>query len=306
MTWVAWRQHRLGILSALGIVAVAVVTMVVMRFVIAGELAALGGSECLTEPGRCPLDTAIAVNSGYSTYLSLAPLALYVLPVLIGIVAGAPLFARELSQGSHMFSLTQSVSRKRWWTVKLAVTLLPLIGAVAVLFLVARWALEPMVRWFDSPLRPSNFEIFGPVAVAILLFAFAVAATTGLVTRNNVAPVVVGLGACVLVGFALVVIARPSYLPPEEKRYAVGAEEMRFPEGNWPVGVYYLDEAGNRYNGFADCVAPDCDHDDFAYEVYEYQPISRFWPFQGIETGIYLVLAVAALGVGVTRLRSLP
>jgi hypothetical protein len=28
-----------------------------------------------------------------------------------------------------------------------------------------------------------------------------------------------------------------------------------------------------------------------------YQPASRFWAFQGIETGIYVVLAAALLGV---------
>jgi len=28
-----------------------------------------------------------------------------------------------------------------------------------------------------------------------------------------------------------------------------------------------------------------------------YQPASRYWPFQGIETGIYLLLAAALIGV---------
>jgi hypothetical protein len=40
---------------------------------------------------------------------------------------------------------------------------------------------------------------------------------------------------------------------------------------------------------------PDAAH---GYQGYvTYQPASRFWTFQGIETGIFVVLAAALLGV---------
>ena len=34
-----------------------------------------------------------------------------------------------------------------------------------------------------------------------------------------------------------------------------------------------------------------------------YQPESRFWPFQGIEAGLFVVLAAIALGVAMWSIR---
>lgn len=43
---------------------------------------------------------------------------------------------------------------------------------------------------------------------------------------------------------------------------------------------------------------------DWAHNTILYQPASRFWPFQFIESAIYLGMAVALLGVTIWWIRT--
>lgn len=312
MIWVAWRQHRAGVLTALGVLVAVAAVMLMMRTSAASMLADRNEENCLVNQADCSFEAAVDVNNAHGMYLGLWPLLLYILPVVLGVVAGAPVFARELSQGTHMFSLTQSVSRKRWWAVKLSVTLVPIAVGVGLLGLFSSWALGPLLALTDGArMIPGSFEVQGLVMVGYLVFAFALASTVGLLTRNNVVPMVVTVGVYIAVAFSIVLLARPSYLPPETAEATTAADikefDARTPESSWDVGEVYVDKAGNRYDSYAAVCSPDfCVEDDIVSFAAEYQPNSRFWTFQGIETGVYLVLGAAALAVGARRLRALP
>ena len=52
------------------------------------------------------------------------------MPVFIGVFWGAPLVARELETGTFRLAWTQSVTRTRWFAIKLTV-----VGASAVVVL---------------------------------------------------------------------------------------------------------------------------------------------------------------------------
>lgn len=312
MIWVAWKQHRAGVLTALGVIAAAAVVMLLMRLSAGSMLADLNQEKCLVNPDDCSFDTAVAVHNAHGMYLALWPLVLYILPVVLGIVAGAPVFARELSQGTHMFSLTQSVSRKRWWAVKLSITLVPTAVGLGLLGLFSHWALGPLLELTSGGrMYPGNFEVQGVVMVGYLVFAFAVASTVGLLTRNNVVPMVVTAGVFIVVAFSVVLLARPSYLPPETAEATTAADIKEFdaqtPENSWDVGEVFVDKDGNRYYSYAEVCSPEsCVEDDIVSFAAEYHPDSRFWSFQAIETGAYLVLGAAVLAVGARRLRALP
>ncbi|ADD41919.1 ABC transporter permease [Stackebrandtia nassauensis] len=311
MIWVAWRQHRAGVLTALAVLATAATVMLVMRLSIDAAFAKAKAPDCLTNPGSCTEDAFNAVMNSYGMYVTMAPTVLYLFPVLLGIVAGAPVFARELSLGTHMFSLTQSVSRKRWWAVKLGVTLLPIAVGTCLLGLLSAWAIGPLVNMLGGRIQPGFFEVQGLVMAGYMVFAFAVASTFGLLTRNNVVPMVVTAGVFIAVAVTVAVFARPSYLPAEQATVTnpKGQDEfaVQTPEHSWRVGEIFVDKDDNTYTSYAEVCNPEsCVEDDVVSYTVEYHPDSRFWTFQGIETGAYLVLGAAALAVGARRLRALP
>lgn len=310
MIWVAWKQHRVGVFTALGVIVAAIGLMLVVRLSIGSSLSDMGAGECLSNPSACDTDASMMVLNSYGSYVSLWPMVLYILPVVVGVVAGAPLFARELSQGSHVFSLTQSISRKRWWASKLVVSLVPVTVGIGLLGLFSLWALGPVLDLLGSRMQPGNFEVQGTVMLGYLVLAFATSATLGLMTRNNVVPMVITVGIYLVLAYFIVDVVRPLYLPPSTK--AVEQTEADgivsgVPDDAWQVGETYETEDGKRVEDLASyCTMDECDYSEFKYAIEEYHPSSSFWAFQGIETGGYLVLAAGALAVGARRLRTLP
>jgi ABC-type transport system involved in multi-copper enzyme maturation permease subunit len=64
---------------------------------------------------------------------------LSVLPALLGRLVGAPLVAREVEQHTHLLAWTQSITRSRWVTVKLALVLTAGLLASGVLMGLLIW-----------------------------------------------------------------------------------------------------------------------------------------------------------------------
>jgi hypothetical protein len=73
---------------------------------------------------------------------------------------------------------------------------------------------------------------------------------------------------------------------------------------DWQVGIGLLDPHGNRTNGiWCNLLGPHVPIECAKAEGHRgynlaYQPADRFWPYQWIETGVYL--AISALEVAVT------
>jgi hypothetical protein len=168
MIWLAWRQHR-------------------------GQAAAgaalLGGYGLLAL-----LEHGSRRFSGITTSVSLY------LPLLLGMFWGAPLLARELEHGTHQLAWTQSVTRRRWLQVRLAV-----VGASALL---ATAALTALVTWGVDPydgvagrgrLLNEYFESHGLVPFAYTLLAVALGTLAGVLLRR----VVWAMGATLAAVFTL-------------------------------------------------------------------------------------------------------
>lgn len=309
MIWVAWKQHRAGVITAVGVLVAFAALLLTGRLGVAAALAEQGEEGCMSEPDGCSFDVAAGVLDSHGMLLTPLPLGLYMLPVLVGLFAGAPVFARELSQGSHMFSLTQSVSRKRWWAVKLGVTLVPIAVAFALFGMYSHWVFSPVLDLIGSPLYPGNFEVHGTVMAGYMVFAFAAASTLGLVTRNNVVPMVVTIGVYIVVAFTVVLFVRPVLLPAQTGTLEADAGgEARTVENAWQVGETYVGEDGREYDHLDELCkkSTNCEEGAVADVSISYHPMSQFWVFQALETGIYLLLAAAALYAGARRLRALP
>ena len=129
---------------------------------------------------------------------------------------GAPLVARELESGTYRLAWTQSVTRRRWLSVRVA---LVGVAALAVAGL-ASW----LVSWWFAPLDavnlnrfdPSVFTTRGVVAIGYAGFAFALGVAAGALTRRTLPAMAATLLGFVAARIAFTFWVRPHLLAPKD------------------------------------------------------------------------------------------
>src|SRR5919108_501390 len=105
-------------------VALAAVALIVLLLALTGEhmhsvFRGSGLGHCLATRSHSDCGgLESAFESRFSTLRQLVPFFM-ALPALLGIFWGAPLVAREVEQGTHLFVWTQGISRVRWLGSKL-------------------------------------------------------------------------------------------------------------------------------------------------------------------------------------------
>jgi hypothetical protein len=307
--WLVWRRQRAALLTAAGLVVAFAVVLVVGRVAFVARLRAHGIDEAcadlLTEACRTAATSAFNSDppSGFGAFWGLGHSALLAVPLVVGLLAGAGLFRRELDEGTYTLALTQAVTVTRWWATALLVAGVPVAVLLVPLGLVAEWAYAPfdLITYPFSPLETPLFEISGAVPAAYGLLGFTLAASTGLVSRGGLAPIVVAVTGYVVVMFLLATVARPQYLPAETVRQVVdytrpdlGISDV---EGTWQLERRWVDDQGATRSlaGCADSLSR-CLQDAgvTGYEVPT-QPNSRYLAFQLIETAILVALSAGAL-----------
>jgi hypothetical protein len=309
MTWVTWRQYRYqGALAAALFAALAVVLL------FTGLHAAHVWHSALTEcakNGTCASLTGSGLFLSSPSFLTLV-VATSAVPLLPGLFWGAPMVAHELETGTNQFAWTQSITRWRWLAVRAAWLLL----AAAVL----AGAVSALVTWWSGPnnaltldaFEANRFDVTDIVPIGYAIFAMALGICAGALLRRTLPALAVTLA-----GFAglRVLIAqwlRLHYMTPitvyygllgsyaPKGSYLSVSQGIVGPNGKPPVGL-----GGYVFNGSpvptvcakvvqnpVPCMAAH------GYREYlTYQPASRFWAFQGIETGIFVVLAAVLLGI---------
>src|SRR5262249_52469764 len=118
MIWLTWRQHRGETLVIGGVLAVLVAVLVVTGRAIYATFDQLGVAGCLTNrfDSNCP--QIIQAFGNQFDFLRFSVPWLNLVPVLVAMLVGAPLVARELEHGTHRLVWTQGVTRLRWLAVK--------------------------------------------------------------------------------------------------------------------------------------------------------------------------------------------
>nr|WP_225953244.1 ABC transporter permease subunit [Kibdelosporangium phytohabitans] len=249
-------------------------------------------------------DTA-KVNDRYGMFLQYFQLLMLLLPSLIGMFVGAPLIAREVEHGTHVFGLTQSVSRTRWLVTKLAMAGGSLALAMFTLGLVTAWALAPL-NYRSARMEPPIFEVQGLTVGVYALLAFAVGATAGLMLRNTLAAMVLTLAVCAVFIVVIGNAVRPHFAEPMTMHVPIETRtSMRVPDGSWSLSYGYLDASGRPIEldidkcalagrAFVECAQGQ----GAAEEFVRYHPADRFWQFQFIEFGLYILLSAGVLAAG--------
>jgi hypothetical protein len=315
-----FRFESLGVLGAL--VALGLLALVTGRMM-SDEFHTSGLARCLLTPGADCESARDAFGRRFES-MQVLIVPLVVLPALLGAFVGAPLVARELESGTHRFLWTQGVTRTRWFVSMSA-------GALALAALAGGVYALIAARWLDVTNRVTGerfgrlYDFQGVLPIASSMFAVAVGLACGIALRRTVPAMLATLG--VFVGVRLVVATqlRPRLATPLESDVPGFRSEgqVRMP-GAWVLsqrtltsdgvvlgsgGGLDLSNIGGRcpdlqleQGAFPDRESVDRCLDALGvHQLTRYHPASRFWTFQFVESGIYVVLAgvvfLAAVGL---------
>ncbi|MFI6456648.1 ABC transporter permease [Streptosporangium amethystogenes] len=326
MIWLVWRQHRKqALFVGIGLVLIAALmipTGLTMRsaFVDNGVAACvrlLGDAELVPINIRSCQEVLDDFNNQFQSLATVGVL-FFVLPLLVGLFLGAPLVARELEHGTHRLVWTQGVSRRHWALAKFGLVGAATLAVACVYGLGMSWWMAPLSQTGQfSRFNVYVFDMQGLVPIGYTLFAVALGIFAGTVWHKVLPAMAVVLAGFLGLRFALTILARPHYLPAETFSYPVqGPTHVLNPTlGNWVLSIGVRNSSGElvQANGTVECpvgaqgpagqscggglLGPD------AYNWQLYQPGSRYWLFQGIESGIFIALAALLLFLAVRRIR---
>jgi hypothetical protein len=316
MTWLVWRQYRAQAAIASVLLAAAAAVILADGFQIASRwhsvlVTCAGHSGCLQQQG--PLVNGVVSDL---PYLDL------IVPAVLGMLWGAPLVAHELESRTTDFAWAQSVTRTRWLAVKAGWLLLAATACGGALAALTTWWSGPVNALSASAFAPGQFDTQGIVPVGYAVFAMALGIAAGTAARRTLPAIAVVLGG--FTGLRLVIsdLLRPHYLtavttyynvtgsftPPGQawvlNQGAVSRTGLAVRTG-WgelypalPASCQRLLDAGPPTKSGSGMPAVFSCMQAHGWRGFAtYQPASRYWPFQGIETGIYLLLAAALITV---------
>jgi hypothetical protein len=302
MTWVAWRQQRPATVAAAVLLAVGGLVLLASGWQVAASARDSGLAACVAAGGDCQV-LVEAFTNRYGAMLESVSTLGALLPVVLGVLVGAPLLAREFEQGTYRLAWTQGVTRGRWLTARLAMAggVLVAVAAVAAALLTWWWGR------FDH-LQISNraaLERGGLVPVATAVLAFAIATAAGALTRRVVAALAAGLVAVLVVAIALNLTAQ-SWLAPRPLPIAhpAGQPSPRAGLDDRVLASGYRDRAGRDLSaqaldglcpGTAGQAVDRCLAANGIQRIDRYQPASHAWQLALTQSALYLVVAALFL-----------
>jgi ABC-2 family transporter protein len=246
---------------------------------------------------------------------------LWFLPLFAGLFWGAPLVAREVEHGTHRLVWTQGVSRLRWAVVKFGLVGAGVVLAAACYALLLTWWRAPLDQVATGTAAGNKFgfllfDLEGLVPVGYALFAVALGVFAGVLTRRTQAAMAVTLVGYMATRLVVEFLARPRFLAPLRRTYPViGTQEVNAIGGDWVIkaGVYNAEGArlaGGTFGNYSSSLCPPAttlantppttnpcllQYGEGAYNLQLFHPADRYWLFQGIETALFVALAVLLL-----------
>lgn len=320
MIWVTWRLHRnqatFAVAAMVGLAAILVPTGIHFAHVYNQAVAGCGSAS------GCG-DLSDVLFQGDRWLFNLVPVLVMVVPALFGVFWGAPVFAKEIEDGTHKLAWTQSVTRRHWAATNIVWVLL---GA-------AVWggAMSALVTWWSGPenalrldrFNPGWFDTQGIVPAAYAVFAVALGMAAGAVLRRVLPAIAVTLGGYVGVRVFFQVLVRSHYMAPVIQSFPIG-------KGPGPAGGAWvlsndLVSAAGQVMGTPHAIqatagpagkaipvlcggvgqvkiTPDCLAAQGYHLAATFQPASRYWSFQGIESAIFVAMAALLVAFAVWRI----
>jgi hypothetical protein len=335
MIWLTWRQFRAQAITAAVVMGAFAILLAATGPHLASLYAASGINGCHTglpcDTAASHFLSRLTATASYPIVYLLGIGIILAAPALIGIFWGAPLIAREIETRTFTLAWNQSITRTRWLVVKLTLTGLAAMALTEALSLMYAWWADPIGRARDLAASVPGlthpftgglfsswiFATHGVTPLSYALFAFTLATAAGCLIRRTVPAMAVTLAIFAAAQVAMPLWVRPHLFPPDRTTTSIGAAELDF--GNltatvvpghpsaWIISSAAINASGQPVSALpAACAGavgakPSSPGSCLARRGYRetitYQPTSRFWSFQWIETGIFLALALALAGL---------
>ncbi len=339
MIRLSWLQFRAQALTAVAALAAFAIVLAATGPHLASLYAASAITGC--HGGTCGVAASdflsrLEATNPYPVVYLLGIGFILVAPAVIGIFWGAPLIARELETGTYQLAWTQSTTRTRWLVVKLALTGLAAIAVTEALSLIYAWWAEPIGKaigllglgdgaphLFEGRFSSVIFATHGVTPLGYAAFAFTLGTVAGTLIRRTVPAMAVTLAIFAAAQVAMPLGVRPHLIPPDRTIATIESAGLDFGNltatvvpgqpGAWLISSGAINAAGRPVSNLpAACQAASaglkptspgpCMESHGFREAITYEPASRYWPLQWIETGIFLVLALALAGFCFWRL----
>jgi hypothetical protein len=336
----AWIRFRTQAAVGAGVLAVAAVILLVTGIQLAHAYDA--AIAVCTRQGNCATTLGNGFNSfpsqgDLNAANGLAALGLAV-PALIGMFWGAPLVAREFETGTFCLAWTQGVTRVRWLAAKLGIAGVAAIAVGELFSLMVNWWSSPIRKAQMASGLASGISHSGITPIGYAAFGFALGVTAGLFIRHTLPAMAVTLAVYTAVIIAFPVWVRPHLIPPvqatvtlpassamnmeilnnrlQPQTLAAPPDDRGVPTGSWILSSGLVVNAEGRavYGVPAQsCAASRSAPSPQACAAYieslhlrqtvTYQPASRYWAFESIETAIYVAVALLLAGLCFLRIR---
>ena len=314
MTWLVWRQHRAQFYVGVALLAALAVLLLITGLQMASQYHSARAA-CAADHNCANLAGTLFLGSHAVGFLVIMTLGA---PALVGLFWGAPLVAAELETGTSEFAWMQSVTRKRWLAVK--------AGWMLLAATVWGGVISALVTWWSGPdnalqldqFKPGRFDIMGIVPVAYALFAMALGICAGTLLRRTLPALAVTLAGFIVVRAAVTLWLRPHYMSAITVTYnllrsftpagsywqigqgVLGPHGQLVPAPNgaavFNIPLAYLPASCASVSRGAADISPSCRDALASFRAFlTYQPANRYWAFQGIEAGIFVLLAAILL-----------
>ncbi|MFJ3879123.1 ABC transporter permease [Streptomyces sp. NPDC090077] len=294
LAWLLTRQHRTAVLIC------AALTVGGAAWILFERAAMLDALHAAGWPATSPRAVDQAVRDRAANGLESAGSMLALLPVLFGVLLGAPLVADDREHGTARLIATQSVPRVRWLLWKLCFALTLAAVPTAVLSLLYSWWLESV-----GDLAPGNwlagpaFGATGPVLVASALFCTALGITIGAVAGRSLTSMVATFFASGAALFAAELL-RERLATPRTLAYPLSADPPAALEHVVQVDQWVGTASGKLY-GWSTCVhdsAPEACRASLGIvnSVWEYFGPDQMAGMQWTAAGIFLGPTVLLVG----------
>ena len=330
MIWLTWRQFRVQAFTA----AAALAAFAILLEATGPHLASLYAASAITgcHGGSCVTAPVAFLNrlqatSPYPVVYLLGIGLVLAAPAILGIFWGAPLIARELETRTFTLAWNQSITRTRWLVVKLALTGLAAMAVTEALSLMYAWWADPIGKATGLGASTSVFSggrfsslIFathGITPLGYAAFAFALGTAAGALIRRTVPAMAVTLAIFAAAQIAMPLGVRPHLIPPDRTIATIESVDLDFGSltatvvpgrpGAWILSSGAVNAAGRpvtnlpaacqaAFSGTKPTSPGPCLESRGIREAITYEPASRYWPLQWIETGIFGALALALAG----------
>jgi len=331
VSWVTWRLYRAQAAIAAALLAAFAVLIVVTGVQVASQWhSAL--TACTTAHSCDSLSSTLFLGSHAVGFLVIMTLGV---PAVLGILLGAPLLAHEFETGTNLYAWMQSVTRRRWLLVRTGWPLLAAAVIGGIVSALVTWWSGPDNALQGNAFNPGRFDIMGVVPVGYAVFAVALGIAAGALLRRTLLAIAVTLAGFIVARVVIFFWLRAHFMTAVTSYFPVGGGA---PAGvGWQLATGYVGASGQPLSlplstngavlgsgagvGLPVSALPgscgqlagngqltpamfhavvSCAQAHGIRGYVTYQPSSRYWAFQGIETGIFVLLAAALLAVTFT------